>query len=89
MHLRHFIWAPNSSELIRGWWFAADLSSQEKEKKGISVKKFPGIKQMEGGLPCKFLIPGDFFAESRQQRSYGSQTAALAYCNGSEVIMLP
>jgi len=43
---------------------------------------------MEGGLPCKFLIPGDFFAESRQQRSYGSQTAALAYCNGSEVIML-
>jgi len=43
---------------------------------------------MEGGLPCKFLIPEDFFAESRQQRSYGSQTAALAFCNGSEVIML-
>jgi len=39
-----FYLGPNSSELIRGWWFAADLSSQEKEKKGISVKKFPGIK---------------------------------------------
>jgi hypothetical protein len=37
----------------------------QKEKKGISVKKFSGIKRIEGEAPSKFLIPEEFFADSR------------------------
>jgi hypothetical protein len=42
----------------------------KKEKKGISVRKFPFFNRIEGGLPSKFLIPKEFFADSRCIRSY-------------------
>jgi hypothetical protein len=45
-------------------------SARKKEKKGISVKKFPVFKRIEGSLPSKFLIPKEFFADSRYIRSY-------------------
>jgi hypothetical protein len=61
----------------------------KKEKKGISVKKFPGINRIEGGIPSKFLIPGEFFADSRQQRGYGVAPFPEASKNRSDWIMRP
>jgi hypothetical protein len=46
------------------------FAGKKKKKMGISVKKFPLFKQLEWVVRSKFLIPGDFFAESRQQRTY-------------------
>jgi len=53
------------------------FSSKEKRKKGVSVKKFPVFIEIEGASPSKFQITKELFAESRQQRSYGSDFAAL------------
>jgi hypothetical protein len=47
---------------------------RKKEKKGISVKKFPVFKHIEGAVPSKFLKTKRLFAESRQIRGYGNNS---------------
>jgi hypothetical protein len=43
---------------------------KKKEKKGISVNKFPVFRGIEGGARCKNQILNELLAESRQIRTY-------------------
>jgi hypothetical protein len=48
------------------------MAGLKKEKRGISVKKPFSFNGMEKINPAKNQILNELFAESRQQRSYGS-----------------
>jgi hypothetical protein len=54
--------------------FETRRSKEKKKKKGISVKKFPVFKHIEGAVPSKFLKTKQLFAESRQIRGYGNNS---------------
>jgi len=59
---------------------------QEKEKKDL-CKEVPGIKQMEGA--SLQILDSRTSLQNLDSKGLREQTAALAFCNGSEVIMLP
>jgi hypothetical protein len=54
------------------------MAGLKKEKRGISVKKPFSFNGMEKINPAKNQILNELFAESRQQRSYGSQISRFS-----------